>query len=292
MKKALKIGFSTTTQYWKSTLIQSKFLIFTFILAALLESFILHEVSQVFALLGLNSSYYDPISILNVNFLDFSDEENSLATYLSRLIRSGFFEFTLLNSFFLGVYYHRVGFPKEKNINRTSMDTVLDTPIETRRPTLGFVLQHVEKESRTYYFKILILFIVLEVIGGIIGNSLYSVLVILGYTYYWLFQLLPYLLLLLLYLKWLDLPFSKFWESKDKWILVIVCGVFVPFMGSYISSMIHAVLNVLTYAVSGFTEINNLMSFVGSITYFMLLVPFISIFYSQTLIYFKNEEEA
>lgn len=296
MKTALKIGFSTTTQHWKSTLLQSKFLIFTFILAALLESFLLHEVSQIVDLMGLRNNYYDSRSILAVDLLDLSDKEGSLTSYLLTLTRSHFYDFVLLNSFFLGVYYHKVGFPNQEETNSNpNLDAILDTPIEANsKPTLSIVLQHTEKENRVYYFKILMLLIFLELLAGVVGNLLYSVLSILGYVYYWLLGLLPYSLLLLLYLNWLDIPFSKFWENQHKWLLIIVCGVLIPLFGGYLSGMIHSMLNVVGYAISGLglIEMNNLLRFLGYIAYLMLVVPFISIFYSQTLIYFKNEEEA
>jgi hypothetical protein len=289
MKTALKIGFSTTTQYWKSTLLHSRFLIFTFILITLLESFLLYEVIRIVGFLSLD---YNSISIFSVDVLDLSDNANSLASYLSNLSRNFFYELLLLNSFFLGVYYHHAGFP-EQSETQPRIDTILDVPIDgNRRPTLGLVLQYIEKENRTYYFKIVLLFIVAQILGGMIGDVLYRIFTFAGHVYYWLFQLLPYLLLLLLYLKWLDIPFSKFRENKEKWLVVIICGILVPNMGWYLLSVINSIVNIVTYAFSSFTEVGKLLRFFAMVACYMLMVPFISIFYSQTLIYFKNEQEA
>lgn len=289
MKTALKIGFSITIEHWKSTLLYSRFLIFTFILITLLESFLLYEVSQI---LGSLSWSYNSISIINVDLLNLSDDVNSLASYLYRLSRNSFHELILLNSFFLGVYYHYTGFPKHGE-NSSNIDTVLDVPIETnQRPSIGLVVQYVKKENRIYYFKMILLFIVVEIVGEVVGDLLYRILTVVGYAYYWLFRLVPYFLLLLLYLKWLDLPFSTFWKHKEKWLLVIVGGLFVPVLSSYILVLSNSILNIVSYAFLSITEIGNLMHFFARIAYYMLLVPFISIFYSQTLIYFQNEQEA
>jgi len=289
MKTALKIGFSTTTKYWKSTLLHSKFLIFTFILITLLECFLLHEVGQAVGWLSLK---YNSISIFSVDVLDLSDNENSLASYLSNLSRHFFYGLLLLNSFFLGVYYHQAGFPEQGEIN-PRIDNVLDVPIgSNRRPTLGLVLKYVEKKNRIYYFKILLLFIVAQILGGMIGDVLYRIFTLAGHVYYWLFDLLPYLLLLLLYLKWLDIPFGEFGKNKHKWLIIIVCGVLVPTVGSYILNVIDSIVDIVTYAFLSVTEVGTLLYFLGEIAYYMLLIPFISIFYSQTLIYFKNEQEA
>lgn len=289
MKTALKIGFSTTTQHWKSTLLHSRFLIFTFILITLLESFLLHEVSHLISL--IIGGYGYSMSILSVDVLDLSDSSSSLATYLSNLNGSCFYEFIILNSFFLGVYYHQTGFPEEAETS-SNADNILDVPIEQRRPTLGLVLQYIEKENRVYYFKIILLFIVLQLLGGMVGNLLYEVFLFAGHIFYWFFGQLIYLLLLFLYLKWLDIPFVKIQENKDKWLLIIVCGLLLPNAGWYIWGMINSIGNIVTYLFSGFSAIGTLSQFLGTIAYYMLLVPFISIFYSQTLIYFKNEQEA
>lgn len=290
MKTALKIGFSTTTQHWKSTLQQSKFLIFTLILATLLESSLFHELSQILGWLNLNADYYDLRSIVDINLLDLSDNQGSLGDYLSGLSSSFFYELIILNSFFLGVYYHHRGFWLEDETSSSGgMETILDTPIKNRQGSLSQVFQYIEKENRLYYFKILILLIFVQVIGGIIGRFLYETFIVVGYTYYWLFRLVPYLLLLLLYLKWLDIPFSKFWGNQYKWSAVVVFTILIPIIGSYIFSIIIAIPTILAYVLSSFIEINNILYFLVNIVYFMLLVPFISIFYSQTLIYFKNE---
>jgi hypothetical protein len=290
MKTALKIGFSTTTQYWKSTLLHSKFLIFTFILITLLESFLLHEGSQILSSLTRGSDYSR--SIINVDVLDFSNASGSLVSYLLTLSRSYLYEFIIINSFFLGVYYYHTGF-YEQGKTSPSLDNVLDVPInQTQRPTLDRVLQYINKETRIYYLKGILLFLVVQFFGGVVGNSLYDLFTFAGELFYSLFRLTPYLLLLFLYLKWLEIPFSEFWKNKDKWLLIIICGILVPSMGWYIWKIINSILDILTDAVSNFVEVALLFQFLGEIAYYMLLIPFISIFYSQTLIYFKNEQEA
>lgn len=290
MKTALKIGFSTTTQHWKSTLLHSRFLIFTFILVTLLECLLWNELSELISWIIGRYNYSN--SIINVDVLDLSDNSNSLANYLSYASRNFFYEFIILNSFFLGVYYHHTGFP-EQGDRSTSGDNILDVPIEqSSRPTLGLVLKYIEKEDRTYYFKILFLFIVVQFFGGIVGNFFYNIFALVGSIYYLFFGLTTYLFLLLLYFNWLDIPFSKFNNSKDKWLLIIVCGLFFPNAGWFIWSLINSIGEIAAYTFSGFSKIGAFVRFLGLIAYCMLLVPFLSIFYSQTLIYFKNEEEA
>jgi hypothetical protein len=291
MKTALKIGFSTTTQHWKSTLMQSKSLIFTFILFALFESFLLNEVIHLIGWTEINYGYSK--SIFSVDLLDFFDNDDSLASYLSSLSRSFFYEFLILNSFFLGVYYHHTGFPKQGETNSARLDNVLDVPMEENgRATLSLVLQYVTKETRVYYFKIILLFIIAQFLGGIIGNYLYRIFTFAGQVYYLVFGQLIYFLLLLLYLKWLDLPFYKISENKYKWMLLVVGGLLLPNAGWYIWSALYSVVKIVTNLLSGFGDIKLLLQFLTGIAYYMLLVPFISIFYSQTLIYFKHEQEA
>lgn len=293
MKTALKIGFSTATQHWKTTLLESKFLIFTFILATLIESALLHELIHLLSWVGLKSSYYGSTSIIYVDLLDFSDNGNSLGHYLSSLNQSYFYELIVLNSFFLGVYYHRAGFPKEEENNDIpGIDNILDVPMENRAHRLGQVMQYVEKENRRYYFKIVLLFLVLQIIGGLIGSFFYMLSNFTGYTYSLLFRFLPYLLLILLYLRWLGLSFDRFWGSKNKWLLIIIFAALVPYAGGYIFKMINATLSILAYAVSDMIGITEFLRFFANVAYLMLLIPFISIFYSQTLIYFKDEQEA
>lgn len=288
MKTALKIGFSTTTQHWKSTLLHSKYLIFTFVLLTLLESFFLHEICQLIGGIFGSSSYLR--SIINVDVFDFSGNKDSLLVYLLNLNRNFFYEFLVLNSFFLGVYYHHTGFPQQSS-SGPKIDNILDVPIEqNQRPTLGLVLQYIQKETRTYYFKIILLFIVIQFLGAIVGNLIFNILYFAGQIYELLFRLIPYLLLLLLYLKWLEIPFAKFWENKHKWLVIVICAILVPNIGLYIGECINSIIYVVSNLFFGFGD--TLLYFLSGIAYYMLLVPFISIFYSQTLIYFKNEEEA
>lgn len=293
MKTALKIGFSMATQHWRGLFFQTRFFILTFVLLTLLESFVLFEANQLLRWLDFNATYYRSGSIVGVNFFDFSNVEGSLGNYLLDLTNNFFFELIILNTFFLGVYYHYVGFPTNDTPNKnTAVDNVLDVPIENKPISLDHVLSHIEKESRVHYFKLLVVFFILQFVGNMIGRVVYDIAIIVGYSYYWLFHLLPYVLLLLLYLKWLNIPFGQFWKRKNKWFAILVLTVCVPAIGSYIFSMVFSILTILSYSFSTIIELDNLMRFLGNVIYIVLLIPFLSIFYSQTLIHLKDEQEA
>lgn len=291
MKTALKIGFNKTTQHWKAALVESRSLIAKIILVTLLESFFLHECVLLLAF-DVNN-YYSFKSIVDVDILDFSDNENSVIIYLLGMTRSFFYELTILNSFFLGVYWHHTGLPKTGTRNSTpSMDNVLDVPIEHKQGRLTEVLQYIEKSVRIRYFQMVVLLIVIQIIGNLIGNFLYDVLILVGYTYYWILGMVPYLLLLLLYLKWLGLSFEQFWQANGKWIGIVVGAIVLPSIGRYVGRIIRTVLVVIIAVFAEVVNINALLGFISILLYSFLWLTLIGIFYSQTLIYFKNEQEA
>lgn len=293
MKTALKIGFHEATQHWKAILLQSKLLIGTFILITLLESLVLFEASQLLRWLDFNDNYYRSGSLIGVNLLDSSNTKGSLGNYLLDLTNNFFFELSILNTFFLGVYYHHTGFPTSDTPSRATIDNVLDEPIENKQASFSQVMTYTEKDSKIHYFRILIVFIVLGFVGDMFGRMVYDISIVIGYTYYWLFRLLPYFLLLLLYLKWLNMPFNQLWQQNHKWVLILVFMICVPTIGSYVFGMIYSALSIFSYISSVLiSETDNLMRFLSSIIYIVLLVPFLSVFYSQTLIYLKNEQEA
>lgn len=292
MKIALKIGFNATVEYWQVTLLQSKKILLTFILLALVESFLLHEISLLFSSFGFTKNYYSASSIVDINLLSISDTSLSLSNYLLELSQDFFYEFIIFNSFILGVYYHNIGFSKDNNSTTITADDVLDVPIENRQPTISQALKYISQDVRVYYIKLVVLLIAIHLLGGIIGNLLYSVFNVFGYIWYWSMRMIPYLLLLLLYLKWLNIPLQKFWEIKEKWLLIFVFAILIPVLGGYIVSMISAVVTSFSYFLSSIIEISNLLLFATTIIYVSLLIPFISIFYSQTLTYLKNETEA
>jgi len=292
MKIALKIGFNATVEYWQVTLLQSKKILLTFILLALVESFLLHEISLLFSSFGFTTNYYSASSIVNINLLSISDTPLSLSNYLLELSQDFFYEFIIFNSFILGVYYHNIGFSKDNDSTTITADDVLDVPIENRQPTISQALKYISKDVRVYYIKLVVLLIVIHLLGGIIGNLLYSVFNVFGYTWYWSMRMIPYLLLLFLYLKWLNIPLQKFWEIREKWLLIFVFAILIPVLGGYIVSMISAVVTSFSYFLSSIIEISNLLLFATTIIYVSLLIPFISIFYSQTLTYLNNETEA
>lgn len=281
MKEALKIGFNTAIDHWLIILKTSFLFLILVGLVSFLESLLLHEII-LFIKGAFGISMYNSSTSLFTTSLDMM----SIKTHYYEIPTK---TMMVLNSFWVGVYYAKVGFPKKES-GTPYIDEVLDLPFNnSKENSIVELIQGIGRKEWREYLLCVTVFVLIKVSGSYVGIFSWSF----SYLIYWLQDRVAFIMLVFLYWRWARVSTVEWFNKKDMLEMSLVFILLYPsLVNCTLWFVVESIISVVRFFRMEYMDVvAELVSILLNLIGHIILLPFVAIVYSQTLLNLTNESD-